>query len=78
MSIPDLVSSENPIIAEHAQKASQLRAALDRGVISEDEYNELKEDLIILANIDAATHNMLEQQDVQQALNFIKSFLTLI
>jgi hypothetical protein len=78
MTITELLSDEEVPVAEAAQRAVQLKQRLDAGSITQDEYDELAQDIVNIESIKDSMDSVERQIKFQQALDIIKMFLGLL
>jgi hypothetical protein len=78
MNVTDLVASSDPLIASTAKLAVSYKDSLDKKLMTQEEYDDLMDDLVDLKRIDGYALSIERQVLVQKAFDIIKAFAGLI
>jgi hypothetical protein len=75
MNISDILSSTDPTAVFLGQQAQRAKTALDSGIITQAEYDELVGDLTDLKRIDSLAKTVEEKAMLYQVVQFLIGFL---
>jgi hypothetical protein len=73
-----MANSGHPTIVEIANRAGALKAALEQGQCSPDEYKSMLTDLVHEANIESAIEDLQTRQTTYQILNGLLALASVV
>ena len=73
--IDDLLNSNDVIVRNTAIISSELQKNLKGGIITQEEYEDLADDLLDLARIDKLATSIEHKAKLAEAFEFLKTFI---